>query len=79
MTRNADDIILESLNALDANLPSLRFGIVSATSPLSVKLGGSATALTSVKKLAAYSAPVTGDLVLVVMLGGTAVVLGKVS
>ncbi len=55
-----------------------RIGEVTATSPLSVALGGSTVAYTDVKRLASYS-PTIGDIVAVDVSGNDLLILGEIA
>lgn len=54
-----------------------RQGVVTATSPLTIKLGGSTDTYASVQRLSSYT-PTVADLIEVLMYGNTCIVLGKV-
>ena len=54
--------VLARVQALEDWAPRLRVGTVTAASPLTVKLGGGATAIANVKALESYS-PVVNDIV----------------
>lgn len=75
MSQHAD--LLRQLAELRTRA-KLRIGVVSATAPLAVKLGGSDVAYTDVRRLASY-VPTVGDTVAVLVAGNTLLVLGNIA
>lgn len=70
--------IQRRLRDLEDTRPRVRIGEVTATSPLSVALGGSATAFTSVKTLTGQTYNVN-DQVACLMWAGDLIVLGVIT
>lgn len=69
--------LLIRLGILETTTARPRRGVVSATAPLAVKLGGSTVAYTAVKRIDG-PALVVGDPVMVAMWGNDLIVLGKI-
>lgn len=70
--------LLQRIRRLETRSARVRYGIVSATGPLAVKLGNADTAYTDVRQLATPSALVVNDHVAVLVRGNDLLVLGKV-
>ncbi len=70
--------LLRDMRDLKRQSARLRPGEITATSPLSVALGGSDIPYTDVKRLASYS-PTIGDIVAVVVSGNDLLILGEIA
>lgn len=70
--------LLRELRDIKRQSVRRRIGEVTATSPLSVALGGSTVPYTDVKRLASYS-PTIGDVVAVDVSGNDLLVLGEIA
>lgn len=69
--------ILARVQALEDWVPRFRSGEVTVASPLTIKLGGGATTISSVQALRSY-APVVGDIVSCLQFAGDLLVLGAI-
>lgn len=69
--------INDRLGGLAKFTPRVRKGLVTATSPFSVTIGGASVPYTSIKRLSSY-APTIGDDVLVLTWQQDMLVLGKI-
>lgn len=70
--------LLRRLKRVEDTAVRYRTGVVSDTDPLSVKLGGSATAYASVRSVAT-DGPKTGDTVAVLVMGHDLLILGTIT
>lgn len=70
--------IQHRLQALERRTVTVRLGVITATAPLSVALGGSDTAHTNVKAIAGASLA-AGDTVAAITFGNDLLILGSIA
>lgn len=70
--------ILNRFLKIEANIPTVRKGVVTIASPLTITLGGSTVPYTTAKQIDPATTLLAGDPILALMWGNDLIVLGKI-